>query len=122
MKRDQIREFVEEWIRLWNARDLPAILSHYDDRIVFHSPKAAVIVGKGKIEGKVALRSYWTTALERIPKLRFTLDHFAWDEKLEELFIVYTTELNEQRTRACERMRFSGSLVIDSEGLYGAPV
>lgn len=40
MKRDQMREFVEEWIRLWNARDLPAILSHYDDRIVFHSPKA----------------------------------------------------------------------------------
>jgi steroid delta-isomerase len=122
MQRKDLEHFVTQWIASWNARDLEAVLKHYDDRIVFHSPKAAHIVGRGRVEGKEALRGYWTAALARIPKLRFVLEHFAWDESRSELFIVYITELNDSRSRACERIRFDGERIIDSEGLYGAPL
>lgn len=67
--------FGESWIRAWNARDIEAVLAHYADDIVFTSPTALRVVPEsgGVIEGKAALRSYWTVALGRNPDLHFTL-------------------------------------------------
>ena len=59
-------------------------------------------------------------AAQRIERLNFTLIHFAWDERRSELFISYVAELNADRVRACERLRFAGHHVIEGEGLYGA--
>ena len=68
-------EFAREWIDVWNAHDLERILSHYSRDVVFRSPVAAQIVpdSHGVIRGIDALRSYWTTGLERIPDLQFDL-------------------------------------------------
>lgn len=33
-------DFANDWIRAWNARDLPAILAHYADDCVLHTPLA----------------------------------------------------------------------------------
>lgn len=75
--------FAAEWIAAWNARDLPRILSHYTDDVVFLSPRAARLVGDGRVVGKPALEAYWSKALERAPDLHFELiDVYAGHESL----------------------------------------
>jgi len=64
-----------EWIEAWNAHDLEAILSHYDDNVIYASPLIASINGDptGAIHGKDAVRAYMARALVAYPELRFTL-------------------------------------------------
>ena len=64
-----------EWIAAWNAHDLPLILSHYSDEVVFVSPASTRFTGDptGRVVGKAALADYWQRALERVPDLKFTL-------------------------------------------------
>ena len=67
--------FAEEWISIWNRRDVEAALQHFADDVVFTSPTAARIVpaSGGTIRGKDELRSYWNNALPMNPDLHFTL-------------------------------------------------
>ena len=97
-------DFAEEWEAAWNAHDLDRILSHYASGIVFRSAKALKTVGRGKVEGRNALRMYWSSALERQPDLRFTvLDVF---EGFDTMVLVY---LNHAGRRAAETVRFDGA-------------
>jgi len=76
MDRTEAESFARAWVDAWNDRDIAAILAHYDDDIIFHSPGIALVTGKqvAAVTGKVELRTYWTAALERAPKLYFALD------------------------------------------------
>ena len=66
--------FAEAWIAAWNAHDLEAVLGHYAEAIVFVSQNSTRYTGDptGRVEGKAALRDYWTKALA-VPGLHFTL-------------------------------------------------
>lgn len=68
--------FAQQWVQSWNAHDLEAILRHFHDDVVFSSPVAATLLPgtAGVVRGKEALRRYWTTALQRIPDLRFDVE------------------------------------------------
>lgn len=63
--------YVEHHIRTWNAGHLDPILDLYADDAVLTSPLAADVTGSEIIEGKDALRRYFTAALTRFPGLRF---------------------------------------------------
>ena len=69
-------QFAKEWITAWNAHDLDAILRHYSDDIVFHSPRIALVMGEkvGAVAGKPALARYWGKALAGAKDLRFTFE------------------------------------------------
>jgi len=67
------QSFAKAWIAAWNARDLEAVLSHYEEDIVFLSPVAERVTGNGRILGLEALRTYWRRALEGIANLHFDL-------------------------------------------------
>src|SRR5689334_11638424 len=121
MDRTQAEHIATEWIAHWNGRDIESVLRKFDETVVFHSPKAADIVGTPTLHGKAELRAYWQKALERIQEHHFELDHVGFDEPRQELFIVYLATLSGRRTRACERLRFGPGGVVDAEGLYGAP-
>jgi predicted ester cyclase len=73
--RDEVRHLAEEWVAAWNAHDLEAILSHYDDRVELISPVAEQLLGipHGKVTGKASLREYFQRGLEAYPELRFDL-------------------------------------------------
>jgi hypothetical protein len=114
--------FAREWIARWNARDLDGVLAHWAERCVFTSPRAERVTGNARVVGKTALRAYWTAALERIPELRFDLEHAGWDPKRHEVYVVYVSTRAGERVRACERMRFDGALVVEGEATYGAAV
>jgi len=66
-------EFAKEWIAAWNSHDLERILSHYAEDFTMSSPYIAEIAGvaSGSLTGKAAVRAYWSTALEKMPTLRF---------------------------------------------------
>lgn len=76
MKRHRADAFAQEWISAWNAHDLEAILAHYDEEIVLHSPMIQRVTGadQASLKGRIALEAYWKRALELAPDLRFDLE------------------------------------------------
>lgn len=69
------QRFATGWIHAWNSHQLDQILSHYADDFVMSSPYIAVIAGEptGTLRGKESVAKYWSTALARMPELRFEL-------------------------------------------------
>ena len=69
------RQFAQEWVAAWNSRDIEAILAHYADDIIFHSPRIRIVMGAdiATVRGKSELRNYWARAIAAAPALRFTL-------------------------------------------------
>jgi hypothetical protein len=68
-------KFAEDWIRSWNAHDLDQILKHYAEKVEFYSPFIQKLLGDptGKVDGRSALRTYFTKGLSAYPDLRFEL-------------------------------------------------
>ncbi len=71
-----MEDFANEWIASWNAHDIDRIAGHYAEDVVFYSPFVWKRLGlaDGRIDGKAALRSYFSDALLANPGLRFDLD------------------------------------------------
>ena len=67
--------FANDWIASWNAHDLDRILAHYTDDFSMSSPFIVKIAGEatGTLEGKAAVRAYWSKALQLTPHLHFDL-------------------------------------------------
>jgi hypothetical protein len=73
ISREFAEHFADEWIATWNARDLPRILSHYENDFEMASPRIVEIAGEpsGVLRGKESIGAYWEKALRIIPDLRF---------------------------------------------------
>jgi hypothetical protein len=123
MTYDAMMRFAEAWIAAWNRRDVDAVLAHYADNAQFTSPIARAVVGRAVLLDKQELAAYWRGALARITTLEFRLDHAVWDERRRELVVVYEANLNGERKRACEIMRFDAAgRQANGEALYGAVI
>jgi hypothetical protein len=74
---ESMTDFAQAWLEAWNAHDLEAILSHYDEEVVFYSPVIRRINNDpdGCIRGKEGLRAYFGKALTAYPVLHFELYH-----------------------------------------------
>ncbi len=93
---DSARTFAREWAKAWNDHDLAAILSHYAEDVVFHSPRIRAVTGEDvdAVNGKDALRAYWAKALSLARDLYFEVDQvFAGSDALT---IVYTNHRQQQ--------------------------
>jgi ketosteroid isomerase-like protein len=90
MDADSAQQFAREWVKAWNDHDLAAILSHYAEDVVFHSPRIRMVTGRdiNSVSGKAALRSYWGAALEQARDLYFEIDQVLSGS--DALTIVYT--------------------------------
>ncbi len=93
--------FAAEWERGWNSHHLDRILSHYRADVIFHSRKAAALVGTGEVTGIDALRRYWQAALARQPDLAFAVEDVF--EGHEMMIISYR---NHRGTLAAETLYF----------------
>ena len=104
MTRDEIRLLAEHWVAAWNAHDLEAIMSHYDDAVELISPVAEQLLGipNGKVTGKPNLREYFRRGLEAYPELHFDLKDLLVG--LNTLVLYYT---NQKGTRTGEFMELS---------------
>jgi SnoaL-like domain len=123
MTYEAMMRFADDWVVAWNRRDVDAVLAHYAEEAQFVSPIARAVVGRPVQRNKQELADYWRGALARIATLEFRLDHAAWDERRRELVVVYEANLNGERKRACEIMRFDpAGRQVSGEALYGAVV
>ncbi|MDP4023370.1 nuclear transport factor 2 family protein [Methylobacterium sp. NEAU 140] len=121
MSRDAMMRFAAAWIANWNRRDVEAVLGHFADDATFVSPVARDVVGEAVLTGKEGIGAYWRAALDRIPSLRFTLDHATWDDARRELTVIYVAERDGRRRRACEIMTFDAAgRQVRGEAFYGA--
>ncbi len=107
--------FSEQWVEAWNAHDVELVLAHFHEDVVFTSPVAARLLPDtaGVVHGKVALRHYWTQALQRIPNLRFVVEDVY--QGVDTIAIVYR---NQADSLVCEVLRFIGDLVVEGHGTY----
>ena len=120
MSRVQAEAYAQEWAQAWNRRDLDAVLAHFDDEVVFASPKALVVTGAPVVYGKAALRAYWTAAIASVQHLSFTARRVLWDAEAHELSIVYDRDVDGKTDRAAEVLAFGPrGLVVRGEVLYG---
>jgi predicted ester cyclase len=106
LTKDDAQKFANAWIAAWNAHDLDAILSHYDDAIETASPVAAKLLNKpdGKVAGKENLRAYFHRGLEAYPNLRFDLKEVLFG--LNSVVLYYT---NQNNTHSAEFMEFNAA-------------
>lgn len=123
MTNEQMMAFAREWVANWNRRDVEAVLSHFAEDADFVTPLAVRYSGRAFLHGKAEIAAYWNAAMQHIEVLEFTLDHASWDERLSELTVVTEANLNGERKRASEIMRFgSDGLQVRGEAFYGAPL
>ncbi len=113
MSFDRPRDFAAAWIAAWNAHDLERVLGHYADDVVFRSPRIEAVMGDATcvVHGKAALRTYWATALEKMPDLHFVLDRVYAGKHA--VTVVYR---NHRGQSAAETMVFDGDGQV-SEGI-----
>ena len=106
MTRDEAWNLANHWIASWNARDLNAIMAHYDDAVELTSPVAAQLLSasSGKVIGKANLRAYFQRGLEAYPNIRFRLEDVLWG--VNTVVFYYT---NQKETRTAEFMELSAT-------------
>ncbi len=117
MDADSAQQFAREWVKAWNDHDLAAILAHYAEDVVFHSPRIRMVTGRDIdfVTGKDALRSYWAAALERARDLYFEVDHVLAGSGA--LTIVYT---NHRQQTVAETFVFNAAGKVErSIAAYG---
>lgn len=106
MTKEEASNLAIHWIASWNAHDLDAIMSHYDDSIELTSPAAAQLLGTpdGKVVGKPNLRAYFQRGLQAYPDLHFHLEDVLCG--INSVVLYYT---NQKGTRTAEFMELSES-------------
>jgi hypothetical protein len=108
--------FSREWVQAWNDHDLDAILAHYDEGVVFHSPRIRVVTGRNvdSVTGKAELGAYWGAALGKLRDLFFEIDQVLVGS--DAVTILYT---NERSQSVAETFVFNAAgLVTQSIATY----
>ena len=106
--------FAEEWEAAWNSHDLTRILAHYSEDVVFRSRRAMRLMGRGELQGKTALRDYWSRALEAQPGLSFVVVDVLHGHGM--LVITYR---NQNDVLAAETLRFGpDGLVVEASACH----
>jgi predicted ester cyclase len=91
MTEDDARRLANAWVAAWNAHDLDAILSHYEDAVELTSPIAVRLLGNdGKVVTKSNLKAYFQRGLEAYPNLHFELHDVLWG--LHSVVLYYTNQ------------------------------
>ena len=110
-------EFTCEWEAAWNRRDVEAVLKHFHEDVVFTSPVAKHIgfAEDGIVNGKDALRRYWTQALAQNPDIRFQVTKVY--QGTNTLIIAFK---NQQGIDRVEVLTFRQGLVIEGHGAFAA--
>lgn len=104
MTKDEMEKLAQAWAAAWNAHDLDAILSHYEEAVELTSPAAAQLLGapEGRVVGKANLRAYFQRGLQAYPELHFQLENVLCG--IQSVVLYY---INQKGTRTAEFMEFS---------------
>ncbi|MFF2073518.1 nuclear transport factor 2 family protein [Kitasatospora sp. NPDC058162] len=116
MDHDFATRFAQDWAAAWNSHDLERILAHFTEDVVFASPRIVELISdpSGEVQGKEALRVYWSKGLQHLPDLHFTVEDVR--ASVDTLVINYR---NERGRAVAEVLTFRDGLVSRGLGAYG---
>lgn len=120
LSRETLGAHARDWLAAWNAHDIEAVLAPFAEDARFVSPMAAELTGNARIEGRAALRRYWTGALARLPDLRFEPVATVIDMPAQTLSVLYRAHAGGRLRDACEVMQFRDGRQILGRAYYGA--
>jgi predicted ester cyclase len=105
-----VRQFAQDWVEAWNSHDLERILSHYDDEVTLVSPVALNLLnnGNGVVQGKPALREYFTRGIEAFPNRRFDLIDVLWG--VETIVVYYANNVRGSKTAEVMQLTPAGKV------------
>ncbi|RAH96095.1 hypothetical protein DLJ53_33235 [Acuticoccus sediminis] len=121
LSRKHLEDHAAAWIYAWNRHDVGAVIAPFSDDATFVSPLAATLTGSATVEGRAALLAYWTTALARVPHLRFHLVSAVCDPAAQTVVVHYVSHAGGRTVRSPELMRFRGGRLIYGEAFHEAP-
>jgi ketosteroid isomerase-like protein len=114
------QEFARWWVRAWSNRDVDAVADCFAETVRFVSPRAAEVTGKPVVVGRQALRDYWRRAVAGAKSIEFQLDQLLEDADGKRIVIVYTSDIDGRRKRACEFMQFDDEReIVAAEAMHG---
>jgi SnoaL-like domain len=114
------KEHVDRWIKAWNDHNLKDILSHYSEKILFHSPKVKLVYpnrSSTRITNKTDLEEYFSLGLKKFPNLQFVpLEYFLKDHIL--IFEYKGTPDNKIYWSVMEKFEFNEDGLIEKSSVY----
>ena len=113
-------DFAQWWVQAWSNRDVDAIAACFADNVRFVSPRAADVVGNPVVVGRPALRAYWQSAVAGVESIVFHLDQVLQDMDGKRMAILYTSDIDGLRRRACEFFEFDeDGKIVAAEAMHG---
>jgi len=113
-------EFARWWAQAWSNRDVDAVVACFAENVRFVSPRAAEVTGNPVVLGRQALRDYWQRAVAGVESIVFEVEQVLKDVGGEHIVIVYTSDIEGRRKRACEFMQFDDTgKIVAAEAMHG---
>src|SRR5258706_14061915 len=115
MTSSELNEIARRWFAAFNDKDLERLLALYHDNAEHFSPKLKVRHPEtnGLIKGKVALRSWWQDAFERLQSLQYEIIRLTPHE--DRVFMEYVRHVNgEEDLFVGEMLEIQNGLIIKS--------
>ncbi|GBL35724.1 hypothetical protein EMGBS15_13190 [Filimonas sp.] len=112
---NDLKQIAVRWVDAFNAHDLDALLSLYDDEAQHYSPKLKIHKPDtmGLIKGKAALHDWWQDAFSRLPLLHYQIIRLMSDE--EQVFMEYIRQVpGEEELRVGEVLVIQHGKIIAS--------
>ena len=114
------KEHIDRWTKAWNDHNLKDILSHYSEKILFHSPKVKLVYpnrSSTTITNKRDLEEYFSLGLKKFPNLQFVpLEYFLKDHIL--IFEYNGIPDNEIYWSVMEKFEFNEVGLIEKSSVY----
>ena len=113
-------EFARWWAHTWSNRDVDAVVACFSEDVRFVSPRAAEVTGNPLVLGRQALRDYWQRAVAGVESIVFEVERVLEDVTGQDIVIVYTSDIDGRRKRACEFIQFDGEgKIVAAEAMHG---
>lgn len=116
------KEHINRWTKAWNDHNLKDVLSHYSEKILFHSPKVKLVYPNRTsttITNKKGLEEYFSLGLKKFPNLHFVpVEYF-----LKENIVIFEYKArpdNKVYWSVMEKFEFNkDGLIVKSRVYYG---
>lgn len=115
MPQSLLKRIAIDWFEAFNSHNIEKLLALYDDNAEHYSPKLKTLhpETKGCINGKAALRAWWTEAFQRLPQLHYEILQLTADKQ--QVFMEYIRHTpNEADLRVGEVLVIRNGKIIAS--------
>lgn len=119
-KAERNRQIALQWIDAFNNHNLENLLSLYDEDAIHFSPKLKIREPNtnGWVSGKIALRSWWQGAFERLPTLQYQLKNLIVND--EQVLMEYLRKAGgDPDMMVAEILEISNGVIVKSRVYHG---